>query len=230
MRRMKVVFAIVLILAAIIVSAIPLFQRKHLNTETAKVVEEFLSAPEKEEIPYAELYAAMQEYNDCLVGNQRELLTDPWSYEQTSFDLTEYGIEDGVFGVLEIPAIDLSMPVYLGATEENMAKGAAHLSNTSLPIGGMNTNSVIAGHRGYSGADYFRHLDKLELGHKVRLMNLWETLAYRVVDIQIITPSDIQKVYVQEGCDMLTLLTCHPYASGGKQRLVIYCERTNGGE
>ena len=230
MRRMKVVFAIVLILAAIIVSAIPLFQRKHLNTETAKVVEEFLSAPEKEEIPYAELYAAMQEYNDCLVGNQRELLTDPWSYEQTSFDLTEYGIEDGVFGVLEIPAIDLSMPVYLGATEENMAKGAAHLSNTSLPIGGMNTNSVIAGHRGYCGADYFRHLDKLAVGHKVRLTNLWETLSYRVVDTQIISPSDIQKVYVQEGRDMLTLLTCHPYASGGKQRLVIYCERTNGGE
>lgn len=230
MRRMKVVFAIVLILAAIIVSAIPLFQRKHLNTETAKVVEEFLSAPEKEEIPYAELYAAMQEYNDCLVGNQRELLTDPWSYEQTSFDLTEYGIEDGVFGVLEIPAIDLSMPVYLGATEENMAKGTAHLSNTSLPIGGMDTNSVIAGHRGYSGADYFRHLDKLEVGHKVRLTNLWETLSYWVVDIQIIAPSDIQKVYVQEGRDMLTLLTCHPYASGGKQRLVIYCERTNGGE
>lgn len=230
MRRMKVVFAIVLILAAIIVSAIPLFQRKHLNTETAKVVEEFLSAPEKEEIPYAELYAAMLDYNDALVGQQNNLLTDPWSYEQTSFDLTEYGMEDGVFGVLEIPAIGLSMPVYLGATEENMAKGAAHLSNTSLPIGGMDTNSVIAGHRGYSGADYFRHLDKLEVGHKVRLTNLWETLSYRVVGIQIIAPSDIQKIYVQEGHDLLTLLTCHPYASGGKQRLVIYCERTNGGE
>ena len=141
MRRMKVVFAIVLILAAIIVSAIPIIQRKQLNTETAKIVEQFLGQPEAEEIPYAELYAAMQEYNDCLVGNQRELLTDPWSYQQTSFDLTEYGIDDGVFGVLEIPAIDLSMPVYLGATEENMAKGAAHLSNTSLPIGGMDTNA-----------------------------------------------------------------------------------------
>ena len=230
MRRMKVAFAIMLILAAIVVSTIPVFQRKHLNTETAKVVEEFLSAPEKEEIPYAELYAAMLDYNDALVGQQNNLLTDPWSYEQTIFDLTEYGIDDGVFGVLEIPAIDLSMPVYLGATEENMAKGAVHLSNTSLPIGGMDTNSVIAGHRGYSGADYFRHLDKLEVGHKVRLTNLWETLSYRVVDIQIIAPSDIQKVYVQEGRDMLTLLTCHPYASGGKQRLVIYCERTNGGE
>lgn len=230
MRRMKYALAILLILAAIVVSAIPIIQRKHLDTETAKVVEQFLGQPEAEEIPYAELYAAMQEYNDCLVGNQRELLTDPWSYEQTSFDLLEYGIEDGVFGVLEIPAIDLSMPVYLGATEENMAKGAAHLSNTSLPIGGMDTNSVIAGHRGYSGADYFRHLDKLEVGHKVRLTNLWKTLSYRVVDIQIIDPSDIQKVYVQEGRDMLTLLTCHPYASGGKQRLVIYCERTNGGE
>lgn len=227
MRRM--ILSILLILAAIVVSSIPLFQRRHLNAETTKVVEEFLSSPDKGDTPYAELYAAMLEYNEALMGEQRHLLTDPWSYEQTSFDLMEYGIEGGVFGVLDIPDIELSMPVYLGATNANMAKGAVHLSNTSLPIGGMDTNSVIAGHRGYNGADYFRHLGKLKNGSTVHLTNLWETLSYKVVDIQIIEPSDIQKIYVQEGRDLLTLLTCHPYASGGKQRLVIYCERTNGG-
>lgn len=144
----------------------------------------------------------MLDYNDALVGQQNSLLTDPWSYEQTSFNLIDYGIEDGVFGILAIPAIDLSMPVYLGATEENMAKGAAHLSNTSLPIGGMGTNSVIAGHRGYSGADYFRHLDKLGIGDEVFLTNLWGTLHYRVAEIKIIEPSDIKQIYVQNGRDL----------------------------
>lgn len=227
MRRMKVILAIVLILAAIIVSDIPIIQRKHLNTETAKEVEKFLLLPEKVDIPYAELYAAVLDYNDTLVGQQNSLLTDPWSYEQTSFNLIDYGIEDGVFGVLAIPVIDLSLPVYLGATEENMAKGSAHLSNTSLPIGGINTNSVIAGHCGYSGADYFRHLDELDIGDEVLLTNLWGTLHYRVAEIKIIEPPDIKQIYVQNGRDLLTLLTCHPYASGGKQRLVIYCERTS---
>ncbi len=227
MRCMRIIFSIILLFAALIVSAVPLFQRRHINSETAKVVEKFLLLPEKAEIPYAELYAAVLDYNDALVGQQNSLLTDPWSYEQTSFNLIDYGIEDGVFGILAIPAIDLSMPVYLGATEENMAKGAAHLSNTSLPIGGMGTNSVIAGHRGYSGADYFRHLDKLGIGDEVFLTNLWGTLHYRVAEIKIIEPSDIKQIYVQNGRDLLTLLTCHPYASGGKQRLVIYCERAS---
>ena len=225
MRKMKIILAIFLLLSAIAVCFWPIVHRHNFTKETAKVVEQFLGQPEAEEIPYAELYAAMQEYDDCLVGNQREYLTDPWSYEQTSFDLTDYGLESDVFGILEIPETDLSMPIYLGATNENMAKGAVHLSNTSLPIGGMSTNSVIAGHRGYSGSDYFRHLDLLAIGDEIHLTNLWETLHYQVAEIKIIAPTDIEQIYVQEGRELLTLLTCHPYASGGKQRLVIYCER-----
>ena len=84
---------------------------------------------------------------------------------------------------------------------------------------------VIASHRGWRGADYFRHIDKLAVGDTVKLTNLWETLTYTVADIQIIQPHEVDKIKIQQGRDLLTLLTCHPYASGGRQRVVVYCER-----
>ena len=106
-----------------------------------------------------------------------------------------------------------------------LAAGAAVLGNTSAPIGGDNTNCVIAGHRGWKGADYFRHIDRLAVGDSVTLTNLWETLTYTVADIQIIQPHEVDKIKIQQGRDLLTLLTCHPYASGGRQRYVVYCEK-----
>ena len=70
---------------------------------------------------------------------------------------------------------------------------------------------VIAGHRGWRGADYFRHIDRLQAGDTVTLTNLWETLTYTVTDIQIIQPHEVEKIKIQPNRDLLTLLTCHPY-------------------
>ena len=175
---------------------------------------------------YPELYLAMQDYNTQIWEEKQSGLCDPWSYEQPSFDLTEYGISDEVFGVISIPALQLEMPI-LGATSQHMADGAAHLSQTSLPVGGNNTNCVIAGHRGYNGASYFRYITDLQVGDTVTITNLWETISYTVTRTDIIEPTDVSKILIQEKREMLTLLTCHPYASGGRQRYVVYCERTN---
>lgn len=122
--------------------------------------------------------------------------------------------------------MELTMPVYLGASDTHLAAGAAVLGNTSAPIGGANTNCVIAGHRGWRGADYFRHIDRLQVGDTITLTNLWKTLTYTVADIQIIQPHEVEKIKIQPNRDLLTLLTCHPYASGGRQRYVVYCVRT----
>lgn len=175
--------------------------------------------------PYPELLAAMQAYNEQIYLDGQSGLCDAWAYQAPSFDLAEYGIEDGIIGVIFIPAIDVEMPIYLGATSDNMAKGAVHLSQTSLPIGGDNTNCVIAGHCGWKGADHFRYLSQLEPGATVTVTNLWESLTYTVCEARVIEPNDIDQILIQDGCDMLTLLTCHPYASGGRYRLVLYCER-----
>ena len=175
---------------------------------------------------YPELLAALQEYNHQLYAEKQCNLVDLEACEEPAVDLAAYGIDDEIIGVLEIPAMELTMPVYLGALDDHLAAGATVLGNTSAPIGGDNTNCVIAGHRGWRGADYFRYIDRLQVGDTVTLTNLWETLTYTVTDIQIIQPHEVDKIKIQQGRDLLTLLTCHPYASGGRQRYVVCCERT----
>ena len=174
---------------------------------------------------YPELWADMVRYNEAIYTQGQAGLSCEYDYQKPSFRLSDYGLGDEVFGVISIPAMELEMPIFLGATEQHMADGAAHLSQTSLPIGGENTNCVIAGHRGYNGASYFRYIDKLKVGDMVSITNLWETLTYRVCEIKIIDPHDVTEILIQPGRELLTLLTCHPYASGGKQRYVVFCER-----
>ena len=179
---------------------------------------------------YPELWADMVRYNETIYAQGQTGLSCAYDYQKPSFRLTDYGLSDEVFGVISIPVMELEMPIFLGATEQHMADGAAHLSQTSLPIGGENTNCVIAGHRGYNGASYFRYIDKLKVGDLVSITNLWETLTYRVCEIKIIDPHDVTEILIQPGRELLTLLTCHPYASGGRQRYVVYCERVKSPE
>lgn len=195
-----------------------------MGTQPTEDTPELTDSPE---LPreYQALWDAMVSYNDAIWEEKQAGLCDPWAYQQPSFTLGEYGLEEEVFGVISIPALDLEMPLYLGATASHMAEGAAHLSQTSLPIGGRNTNCVIAGHRGWNGADYFRYITELQPGDEVMITNLWETLTYRVTDTRIIMPNEVEQILIQEGRDMITLLTCHPYASGGKQRFLIFCDR-----
>lgn len=174
---------------------------------------------------HTDLRDDMQAYNALIFEQRQSELQSEADYEIPSFILADYGLESEVFAVLSIPAMNLEMPIYLGATDEHLRDGAAHLSQTSLPIGGENTNCVIAGHRGYNGAPYFRHIDKLQIGDAVMVTNLWETLMYTVVDIQVIDPDDIEAIHIQEGRELLTLLTCHLYASGGRQRYLVVCEK-----
>ena len=226
MRKMPFVLAALLAVVGICVMLWPVFTGHRLQANTDAAVQEFLTERDKPEQQYPELLAALQEYNRQLYAEKQCNLTDLEACEESAADLTAYGIGDEIIGVLEITAMELTMPVYLGASDVHLAAGAAVLGNTSAPIGDDNSNCVIAGHRGWRGADYFRHIDRLQVGDTVTLTNLWETLTYTVADIQIIQPHEVDKIKIQQSRDLLTLLTCHPYASGGKQRYVVYCERT----
>ena len=167
----------------------------------------------------------MAVYNQQIYTDGQSTFSEAGAYQATLFSLTDYGLPDETFGVISIPKLDLEMPLYLGATDENMAKGAAVLSGASVPIGGANANAVIAGHRGWGGAAYFRYITDLAVGDEVVITNLWERLRYRVVGTKIIEPHEIENILIQPERDMVTLLTCHPYASGGKQRYLVYCQR-----
>lgn len=170
------------------------------------------------------LYEDMQKYNEDIFSSGQKGLKDVWSYEQPSFDLSKYGIYDTVIAEIRIPKMDVDLPVYLGASWENMAKGATQLGQTSMPIGGKNTNCVIAGHRGSSSGRFFLDIENLEIGDKVYIDNLWETLTYKVSKIDVISPDDISKILIRKDKDMVTLITCHPYPFN-YQRYAVYCER-----
>ena len=226
MRKKSLVLAVLLAVAGVCVMLWPVFTGHRLQNNAATAVQEFLADRDEPERQYPELLTALQEYNRQLYAEKQCNLTDLEACEEPAADLTAYGIGDEIIGVLEITAMELTMPVYLGASDVHLTAGAAVLGNTSVPIGGDNTNCVIAGHRGWRGADYFRYIDRLQVGDTVTLTNLWETLTYTVADIQIIQPHEVEKIKIQPNRDLLTMLTCHPYASGGRQRFVVYCERT----
>lgn len=176
------------------------------------------------EPPYQDLKAAMEAYNEEIFENGQEKLVDAWSYQADVFDLSDYGVESEIAGLVIIPKIDLEFPLYLGASYAHLNNGFGQLSQTSMPIGGENTNCVIAGHRGWGGMPYMRDIEELEVGDPVYIQNLWETLEYRVVEAMAIWPNEIDKVLIQPGRDLVTLVTCHPLGSTS-QRYVLFCER-----
>lgn len=251
MKRRKTLglLSAVLFLTGFLVCIYPWINKSYVNLKQKDTVESYLAyiTPDEvsqESIPAAsqqiptefvpqkhiELWDEMQAYNEKIWNEKQAGLFDTWTYEKPSFQLTEYGFPDDVFGILTIPKMNLEMPLYLGATWEHMAEGSAQLSQTSIPIGGKNTNAVIAGHRGWYGAPYFREILRLTLGDTVLIRNPWQTLTYQVTSIKIIQPSDVEAIHIQEGRDMITLLTCHPYASGGQQRYLVMCDRADESE
>lgn len=171
-----------------------------------------------------DLLEAMEAYNVSIYEKSQDALVDAWSYRTAVFDLTQYGLEDGPVGIISIPAIDVEMSLYLGATEQHMAQGFAQLSQTSMPIGGINTNCVVAGHRGWRGAAYMKDANLLQIGDMVYLENFWGTLEYRICEFKTILPYETDEVLIQPGRDLLTLVTCTPYGVGS-HRILIFCER-----
>lgn len=174
-------------------------------------------------ILYAELRKAMFDYNEKLYLNGQSGLIDQLSYEIPNFLLSDYGIDSDILGYITILKIDVKLPIYNGANQKNMAKGAAYLANTSLPVGGDNTNCVIAAHTRYKGIHMFKRITELEIGDEIYITNLWETLVYKVVETKVIDPIDSQNIYIKTGRSLVTLSTCHPYPKN-YQRYLVYAE------
>ncbi len=170
------------------------------------------------------LYQELKRRNNVLYAERQKNLKDPFSYQQPDITLEEYGLDGNIIGFLSIPKIEVELPILLGTNTENMRQGAVHLTETSYPIGGDNTNCVLAAHRGYSRAAMFRDIEQLEIGDEVYVHNFRETLIYRVAELRVISPTDVNDLLIQKGRDLVTLITCHPYRHN-YQRYVVYCER-----
>lgn len=169
-----------------------------------------------------------EEYNEDLKSGQ---LIDPFTEEEDiSNDSTGYysalDVGQEAMGYLDIPEININLPIYHGTSELVLTKGVGHLKGTSLPVGGDSTHCVLTGHTGLPTAKLFTDLDKMEIGDMFYIYILDVVLAYRVDQIKIVEPSDKSDLAIEEGKDYVTLVTCTPYGIN-THRLFIRGVRTD---
>ena len=156
-------------------------------------------------------------------------VTDPFDPDSGSPSDEEYEsvlnlVGDGVMGQLVIPSIGVNLPIYHGVDGDGMNHGVGHMPSTSLPIGGDSTHCVLAGHTGLPSARIFDRLTELKVGDWFVIRILGEDHAYRVTSTEVVLPDQTDDLAIQDGKDLVTLVTCTPYGIN-TQRLLVHAER-----
>lgn len=156
-----------------------------------------------------ELLAKANEYNRSL-----------YSGLKTDVDAKCLNRTDGIMCYVDVPKVNIYLPVYYGTSNEVLEKGCGYLENTSLPVGGENTHSVISGHTGLPSAEMFTQLDQVKVGDVFYIHILNEVLAYKIDKIQDVLPDETDSLRIVSGEDYVTLLTCTPYGINDRRLLV----------
>ncbi len=177
---------------------------------------------------YTQLLEEAQEYNEALyeLGSDKALVKpDMLEGYEDILNVTE----DGMMGYVTIDKLDVELPIYHGTSSAVLNAGAGHLEGSSFPIGGENTHSVISAHRGLPSAKLFTDLDEMEEGDIFSVTILGEVLYYEVDQISIILPDEYRYIYIEDGKDYCTLMTCTPYGIN-THRLLVRGVRIDGPE
>lgn len=168
------------------------------------------------------LYRDSVAYNKSLVNHQGTVETT--NFSKAALNMSDYGLSN-FYCYISAPSIDMYLPVYLGANDSMMSCGAAHLAGTSLPIDMKDTNAAIAGHTGYIGRIFFDNIRHLQVGDTVTVNNYWQTINYKVTGNKIVKPTECNDLLIQNGKQMLTLITCIKSKGEGFDRYLVFCEK-----
>ena len=216
---------LVMVLAGVVALLYPVLAtqfnnvRQHAAAEAYSATVEGVSGDQ-----LAASLAAARNYNEHIEGIP---ILDPWltqvSSNPTSTQYQDYLRQLGGLSAmarLHVPSVGIDLPVYHGTSEDTLARGVGHLYGTSLPVGGEGTHTVLTSHTGLSTATLFDHLDKVKVGDKVYVDVSGESLAYEVDQIKVVLPNEIDDLAPIQGEDLLTLMTCTPYAVNTHRLLV----------
>ena len=182
-----------------------------ITVDNYKKKEKSLSEEQKEE-----MWKKAQMYNADLAKNQVEL-TDPFVESKSAI---KSGLiynnllnidKSGMMCYLEIPCINVNLPVFHGTAASTLERGIGHLEGSSLPVGGKSTHAVLTGHTGLNNAKLFTDLTEVKEGDLFFLHTLGKDLAYRVIEIEVVLPEEMQDLLIRKGKDLVTLITCTPY-------------------
>lgn len=225
MKRKLAVCGIVLIfLAGIGVLSYPLVSSVINNYVSRSSVEEYTKkVAQLPDQKTGELIEEAKKYNNSLSNNL--ILTDPFDQEAFQKIGADYQKvlninDDGLIGYIDIPKINVYLPIYHGTDSKVLAKGAGHLQNTSLPVGGESTHSIISAHSAYPCETFFDYLTDMQVGDEFYIHILDRTLKYQVDQIKVILPEEVNSLRIVKGEDLVTLLTCMPYSVNTHRLLV----------
>lgn len=225
MKSKLAVCGIVLIfLAGIGVLSYPLVSSVINNYVSRSSVEEYTKkVAQLPDQKTGKLIEEAKKYNNSLSNNL--ILTDPFDQEAFQKIGADYQKvlninDDGLIGYIDIPKINVYLPIYHGTDSEVLAKGAGHLQNTSLPVGGESTHSVISAHSAYPCETFFDYLTDMQVGDEFYIHILDRTLKYQVDQIEVILPEEVNSLRIVKGEDLVTLLTCTPYSVNTHRLLV----------
>lgn len=216
MDKIRNTFIAILFLSGLGITMYPFISNLVAESNASRAIASYneeVAQMDQEEIDAAK--ASLQAYNEQL---NNAYSTSQNAEETVSYvDLIDIGES---LGFITIPKIDLELPIYSGTNDDVLQKGIGHMTQSSYPIGGESTHSVLTGHRGLPEAVLFTDLDKMEVGDYFYLHVLDEVLAYRVDQITIALPEETEGLEIVPGMDYCTLVTCHPYAVNTHRILV----------
>ena len=209
-------------------SAAGMFELEPTEAPTAALSEstmqpEASASPAPTAIPYAAFYQAARTYNRTLIDKGQWGMNSLESLEHFDLNAKDYGFAENVIGTISIPRIDVEVALYLGATNEHMAKGFAVFGLASVPLGEGEENVAIAGHRGWRGTSMLRDVQMILMGDPIYITTPWKTLTYIVSGIEIVQPDDNNWCTLQPGRTMISLMTCHPYGQH-THRYIVYAD------
>lgn len=168
-----------------------------------------------------EEWAKAEEYNKSLSGTEVRDPFVPGSGVVIPDNYLEVlNVDRGIMGTLDIPCVDINLPIYHTVETEVLEKGVGHLQETAFPIGGKNNHTVLSTHRGLPEAKLFTNLDKIEIGDEFYIRIFDRTLAYKVDQIKVVEPDNTTYLKPEKGEDYVTLLTCTPYGINSHRLLV----------
>lgn len=167
---------------------------------------------------YARVLQQAYDYNAALAESGTKFFLTPEQKVKYASCLDITG--SGIMAYIDIPSIDVSLPVYHGTEESTLQSAVGHVEWTSLPVGGLSTHSVLSGHRGLPSAKLFTNLDKLTEGDVFMIRVLNETVTYMVDQIRIVLPDEVNDLVIERGKEYCTLITCTPYGINTHRLLV----------
>mgnify|MGYP001771397417 FL=1 len=217
--RASTVLVVLLLVAGLCVVLYPTASDLFYRWQAEQEIEQYNQVTEAAPEDYSELWEAAEAYNRQLAEQGATLFGISTQEEEEVFHLLN-PLGTGMMGYIDIPAIDVYLPIYQGTGERALQSGAGYWLGPSLPTGGESTHCVLTAHNGLVKAKMFTDLDKLKLGDRFSLQILDRTLTYQVDQILVTVPEDTSALQIVEGKDYVTLYTCTPYGINTHRLLV----------